>query len=457
MIPRTIVPLDLRPVVEVPAATKPRRLSSTIDVRTVIPNDMPVAPLNAATSIPSHVPLDVLSGRTLVPRDMPIKPLVAMVTLPEHLPLSVLDSRVVVPREVTPAPPDEVEALEHHVALSPALFDVLDPDVLTTGDVNLLTRPVEERGGQWQARAGTFSVLVHCALIILAFFSPKLFPAHTPTQAEMDLARRQLSFVYLPPAENESPTVAPRTEPANPKIRVDPRILHQVAPSETPSAPPANPAPETTRSTNDLPSAPTPRLPTSTMPEPRGDSTPLPSRLENPAQTPAAPSLTLPRFSPGKSIEQSVQGAINSGSRNSGGFADRVPARPGGSGGSGGRGQGVLGGGVQMLTPDEGVDFTNYLNRLLASVKQNWYAIIPPSAQMGDQGRVVITFRILKGGDVPFPDPNLERTSGKEPLDRAAMGAIRASSPFEPLPPAFSGPYIELRFTFLYNLPLDYQ
>jgi len=57
---------------------------------------------------------------------------------------------------------------------------------------------------------------------------------------------------------------------------------------------------------------------------------------------------------------------------------------------------------------------------------------------------------------VPFPEPVLEDTSGKEPLDRAALSSIRASSPFEPLPPAFSGPYIELRFIFLYNLPLDY-
>jgi TonB family protein len=454
MIPRTIVPLELRPIEEVRSTTKPRRLSSTIDVRTVIPSDMPVAPLNAKTAIPSHVPLEVLSARTLVPRDMPAKPMVGMQTLPEYLPLEVLDSRVVVPRGVEPAPPDEVEALEHHVALPPALYDVLDPDVLTTGDVNLLTRPVEERGGQWQARAGTFSVIVHCALIILAFFSSKLFPAHTPTKAEMDLARRQLSFVYLPPAESESPQVAPRSEPASPKMRVDPRILHKVAPTElaAPPANPANPAPEIPRPTRDLPSAPTPRLPASTTPSEA--SAPRPSPVESPAQTPAAPSLTLPRFSPGKSIEQSVQGAIHSGGRNSGGFADPVPSGPGGSGRGG---QSVLGGGVQMLTPDEGVDFTNYLNRLLASVKQNWYAIIPDSAKMGDRGRVVITFRILKGGDVPFPDPNLERTSGKEPLDRAAMGAIRASSPFEPLPPAFSGPYIELRFTFLYNLPLDYQ
>jgi hypothetical protein len=58
---------------------------------------------------------------------------------------------------------------------------------------------------------------------------------------------------------------------------------------------------------------------------------------------------------------------------------------------------------------------------------------------------------------VPFPEPNLMLSSGKEPLDRAAASSIRASSPFEHLPPAFSGPFIELRFIFLYNLPLDYR
>ena len=43
------------------------------------------------------------------------------------------------------------------------------------------------------------------------------------------------------------------------------------------------------------------------------------------------------------------------------------------------------------------------------------------------------------------------------PLDRAAASSIRASTPFEPLPSAFSGPYIELRFIFLYNIPLNSQ
>ena len=154
-----------------------------------------------------------------------------------------------------------------------------------------------------------------------------------------------------------------------------------------------------------------------------------------------------------------MRGSSRGSSSNQGGFMDAVPRRPGDGGGGapGGSGGGgsYVGAGIQMLTPDEGVDFSNYLDRVLASVRRNWYAIIPESARMGEKGRVVLQFRILRNGSVPFSEPNLLLTSTKEPLDRAAMSSIRASSPFEQLPPAFSGPFIELRFIFLYNLPLE--
>jgi len=93
----------------------------------------------------------------------------------------------------------------------------------------------------------------------------------------------------------------------------------------------------------------------------------------------------------------------------------------------------------------------------VASVKRNWLSTMPESARLGEQGRVLLQFRILRDGLVPDSEPGLMGSSGKEPLDRAAMSSIRASSPFPPLPPAFSGPYIELRFMFLYNMPPNYR
>ena len=56
-------------------------------------------------------------------------------------------------------------------------------------------------------------------------------------------------------------------------------------------------------------------------------------------------------------------------------------------------GNGYLGGNLEMLTPTEGVDFTNYLARVLASVKRNWYSVMPESAQLGERGKVVLAIQ----------------------------------------------------------------
>jgi len=110
---------------------------------------------------------------------------------------------------------------------------------------------------------------------------------------------------------------------------------------------------------------------------------------------------------------------------------------------------------VQILTPTEGVDFNDYIQRVIASVRRNWYAVMPESAQLGDKGIVVLEFSIHRDGSVPGNEPDKLRGSGKEPLDRAAISAIRSSNPFDHLPQAFTGPEIRLRFIFLYNLPVD--
>ena len=43
-------------------------------------------------------------------------------------------------------------------------------------------------------------------------------------------------------------------------------------------------------------------------------------------------------------------------------------------------------------------------------------------------------------------------SSGKDSLDQAAIKGIRDSNPLDPLPSTFKGPYIALRFIFLYNM-----
>ena len=181
--------------------------------------------------------------------------------------------------------------------------------------------------------------------------------------------------------------------------------------------------------------------------------------LPKPAPSAPAAAFQLPSISPGRALEDSVRGTAGRG--------DTPPATFGGAlprGGAmlregamphGGAGAGYAGGAVQLLTPDQGVDFSGYLNQVVASVRREWYSIMPESAKTGDRGRVVIDFKIARDGSVLPPEPLLRLTSGEEPLDNAAMGSIRGASPFPPLPSDYSGPYIELRFTFRYNLPQD--
>ncbi len=450
MIPRFLVPFGSRSLAEVDQS-ETRRRTTELDSRTLVPSGMPVIELDARTTIPAYLPLDVLASRVVVPRDMPSKPLDVTSSIPSYVSLTILDSRVAVPKDAKPGPRPEPRG-----PVNPALLpEVVEPDVFTTGNVNFLEKPVDERTSAWQAVSRFSSIIFHTALIVFLLFEPKLFPYRPPTQEELEMARRQLSFVtYLPPLIKDAPRDGiPPGELKSPAIRINPQILKQIAPP-TPELQP-NPGPvEKERVTRELPNPPVPNLPASPIPQPetRRESAPT-SRAEAPriAQAPGK-GLILPNVSPGRALQDSVRSAVREPGVGTG-MASGGPI-PGGMGGGGTGGQAF--GALQMLTPTEGVDFTNYLTRVLASVKRNWYAVIPESARMGEKGMVVLQFKIMRDGNVPYPQPDMAASSGKEPLDRAAYSAIRSSTPFEQLPPAFSGPFIELRFIFLYNLPLDY-
>ena len=109
--------------------------------------------------------------------------------------------------------------------------------------------------------------------------------------------------------------------------------------------------------------------------------------------------------------------------------------------------------GLEMLTDTEGIDFNAYLRTVYISVRQNWFAVMPPSIEKGQPGVNSIEFRIMQDGKIPEDSVKLTTHSGKEDLDRASLSAIRASAPFSHLPEKFSQPFIALRITFYYNMP----
>jgi TonB family protein len=99
-----------------------------------------------------------------------------------------------------------------------------------------------------------------------------------------------------------------------------------------------------------------------------------------------------------------------------------------------------------------GVDFGPYISRVIYDTKRAWYPIIPESARppLDKRGVVQIRFKILKDGTVT--DMHLDGASGDVALDRAAWAGITGAAPYPPLPREFKGPYLELRFAFLYNI-----
>ncbi|MGA2508866.1 MAG: TonB C-terminal domain-containing protein [Candidatus Acidiferrales bacterium] len=439
MIPRTLVPVNVRPVDKDEAKkTPPRRLETYMDDRTVVPSGLSDAPpLNGKTSIPAHLPLGVLVNRTLVPRGMEAKPLDKLLQARSVMPLDILETRVVVPTDIKPLTAEEAKAPEHAPEMTAELREVVAPDIFTTGDANLLIEPETKKDSKADLITRVLSVAAHVALTIFLLAWPKMFPAHVPTQDELDLARKELNFVYMPP---EHPEPAPPT----PKIQVNRETLNRVAPPVEQPQIPAPAAPE--KAPSDLPEAPRPNI--SVAPAPAQPAQPAPTHLE--PVLPATPQNKIPNLglsnsSPGRTLESQLDDAIRRSPKGGGTYSGGV-----GGPSTGGTGMGY---GVQILSDTQGVDFTNYINRLLATLKRNWEYVMPESARMGDKGVVFTSFQIYPNGSVTAPDPLLDRTSGKEPLDNAAMSAIHASNPFEPLPSQFHGPYLRLRIVFIYNIP----
>lgn len=435
MIPRTLVPVNVRPVNKDEVRKRPSRVSTYLDDRTVVPSELSDAPpLDGRTTIPSHLPLGVLIDRTLVPRSMAIKPIERL----QHVTtvtLEILDSRTVVPAYVEPLTAEEVEAPEHAPEMTAELREIVQPDIFTTGDANLLIEREEKTSAKSDLVRAVGSVAFHAALILFLIFAPKLIPA--PTQDEIARNNLDTKWMYSPP---------PAAEPLKPtpKVNVNRETLNKVAPPEI--RPPAPPVPE--KPAPELPEAPQPRAliaPTPAQPQPSIPQPPAPSRLEPvlPAQPSNRLNLGLPHSTPGKLLDDQMQNAAHEGRTGPPIYSPGVPG--------GGRGVG-MGNGVDILSDTQGVDFSAYIRRLLATLQRNWEAVMPESARMGEQGVVYTIFSVNPDGSVSAPDPQLERTSGKDPLDNAAMGAIHASNPFEPLPSQFHGPYLKLRIVFLYNV-----
>ncbi|MGC1448715.1 MAG: TonB family protein [Candidatus Sulfotelmatobacter sp.] len=291
------------------------------------------------------------------------------------------------------------------------------------------------------------SVIVHLLLFITLWnlnLIEKYVGWHTAVVVPLDTKDKNLTFLALPP-DLQKPTRRPNTNIASDKDRIatsrhpelDVKELQKILATPPPGAPGMNGprAPqEPPAMAQNQPPAPQPQQ--TQRPQFQTDQT---AQL----QTPARPNNAFAKYgggmSAGSAIQQAAQGAAAS--------------RGAGAGQEGdfGLGMGAHGrqlGNLEVLSDTQGVDFGPYLQRILQDVKENWYHLIPESAEM-KKGKLAIEFAITKDGKVA--DMRLIASSGDVALDRPAWGSITASNPFPPLPSDFTGPYLALRFRFYYN------
>lgn len=90
-------------------------------------------------------------------------------------------------------------------------------------------------------------------------------------------------------------------------------------------------------------------------------------------------------------------------------------------------------------------DFKPFMKNLQEKIKRNWN---PP--QVNSAQKVVVKMKIAKDGQLL--SVNIIKSSGVQIVDNAAMYAVRASAPFNPLPADCKEPSVDVEFTFDYNV-----
>jgi TonB family protein len=340
---------------------------------------------------------------------------------------------------------------------------------LDDDELHLLTEWGDPASRGRSGVAGVASVLVHIAGLILIvllpsdFLSPPPEPARVPTIVT-PLVEPLTEFTQPTPTKGkitkEIDMAALQPRPTIQLPRGAPSTTQPMAqrPAAIPSAPQPAPAalPEPPRVEAVAKEPPKIELPftNSTVPPPPPTVEKPKLTLENvggppPPVPPAHSKVAIPNMSVAEAIRQNSRGGNPSGGlmvgdpgAGSGGYGEGVNLPPS---------PGAQGSALELKSDPMGVDFRPYLTQILATIRRNWYAVMPESVKLGRHGKVGLLFAIVKSGNVSKVTYAFQ--SGADSLDKAAIAAISASNPFPPLPVEFKGDRVVLQLNFAYNVP----
>lgn len=289
------------------------------------------------------------------------------------------------------------------------------------------------------------ALIVHLLLIGFLFYGSKhhLFTQRVrvinPVE-QMEKQPKQLTYLETP--KDLQKIIKPKPTPVisnqnhvaeTPKPTIDQKTLQELEAMRRARPPKlaAPPAPQPQRQ-------PAPQQ----AQRPTPPAQPLPQN--NQARLTAPPQAPTPNFrtgpsNPNQQLQNEMRQAMQGG-QYGGDNGENAPSHHQG-----------MSGAVDILSDTMGVDFGPYIQRIVYDTERAWYPIIPEEARppFNKQGETYIEFVILPNGNVT--DMHLVGPSGDVALDRAAWAGITGASPFPPLPKAFKGPFLKLRFEFLYN------
>jgi TonB family protein len=302
------------------------------------------------------------------------------------------------------------------------------------------------------------ALIIHMLIAWYLIYGPKYIYHVRVVDPSVVLKEHQKDLTYLDLPPDALKQVKPKTQaPISDRDRIaqtktptlDRKTLQELEAMRRagPPKPVEQPAPQPQQSNAPPAPSPAPQM-AQAQPQPRPQTPPAQPLPQNNQLKLEAPTAPQPNFSAsGGNPNEQMQQAIRQAAR-------------GGGGGQYGGDEGLnaplqhqgMNGQVEVLSDTQGVDFGPYIQQVIAATKRSWYPQIPESARppLNKQGQVGIRFSILPDGTVA--GMILELPSGDVALDRAAWGGITGAAPFGPLPRAFHGPSLDLRFFFLYNV-----
>jgi len=295
------------------------------------------------------------------------------------------------------------------------------------------------------------ALIIHMLVAWYLLYGPKYIYHVRVVDPSVIMKQRQkdLTFLDLPPDAlkkikpkpttvlSDKDRVAQTTHPT-----LDRKTLAELEAMRRAGPPTPAPAPQPAEQPQ-APAAPAPQQQAQQQ-TPTPPAQPLPmnnqARLEAPPQAPQ-PNFQASTGNPNEQLEQAMKQAMQGKGQYGGDSGAGLPSQHPG-----------MNGAVDILSDTMGWDYGPYVQRVVWDTERAWWPIIPESARppLDKQGKTFIRFRIQRDGSVT--DMHLEGPSGDVALDRAAWAGITGAAPFPPIPTEFKGPFLELRFYFLYNI-----